>query len=190
MNTFQRGVVRALNGTIQIGGRCWRWPWQHAGFWPRAVRFGWLCFGCWSLFRLSTFWPWVGAGAIAVLLILGYWQALPVDQDAEADEAEGEPGLTREEQVLGTVVGIIGDAPGIHLDTLLAELQQQPDCGEMTREDLRAILAAVGCPVRRALRVGQRTGVAGVHRDDAHAALDALYEAVEPLPRPDAPSDL
>ncbi|TDT95322.1 hypothetical protein EDD99_7147 [Streptomyces sp. 846.5] len=190
---WQQTVTRAVIGTGQIGSRRLHWIWETEDGRRRLGRIiarglG-SAFVVYAIVRLGTYWPWVGVVELIALLWYGHAKAR-LEETPEFAEDELETELTAEEQVLGIIVGIIGDASGIHLDTLLPILQQEPGCEEMTRDDLRRVLDAVGCPIRRALRVGTRTGIAGVHRDDAQAALDALYEATEPLPRPVAPSEL
>jgi hypothetical protein len=195
-NDWQRTVTRAVVGSGQVAGRV-RWIWETEDGRTRLRRIVGrtltVAFGLWSAFALGTHWPWVGAAEIIALLWYGHAKA-ELEAAPRLAEDDDEVELTAEEQVLGLVVGIIGDSPGIHLDTLLDHLRREPGCEEMMREELRAILADVGCPIRRALRVGTRTGIAGVHRDDAQAALDtlydSLYQAAPPLPQPVTPSDL
>jgi hypothetical protein len=192
MAPWQQAVTRAVIGTGQIGSRRLHWIWETGDGRRRLgriiARLLGSAFVVYAAIRLGTYWPWVGVAELIALLWYGHAKAQLEEAALTEDELEAE--LSAEEQVLGLIVGIIGDSAGIHLDTLLPLLQQEPGCEEMTREQLRAVLAEVGCPIRRALRVGTRTGVAGVHRDDAQAALDALYEGAEPLPRPVDASDL
>lgn len=115
MNGFQRAGVRAINGSIQIGGRCWRWPWEPTpepqdgesavpiGFWTRARRGGLLLFAAWSLYRLSAQWHWIGGAIITILLICGYREGFvnePEQQPTATGDAEllAEPEHQEQEQ--------------------------------------------------------------------------------------------
>ena len=175
--------ARAFNGVFQLGARAWHWPWEAKAGRATIRRLVVLAGGGWSLWRLGNQWHWIWAAALAAAILTAY---LTADQTEPAieDQAEEEAELTPEEIVLQLVVDLIGDAPGIHLDTLLDRLREVPQWAAMERDDLRLVLDAVGCPIRRKLRVGDRTGIAGVHRDDAHTALQALAEDDTPLPPP------
>lgn len=181
-------VERAVFGTWQIGTRRWGWVRSAEGIGAKAGR---ALIGAGLLYAggaLGLHWPWVGAGEISTLIAWGYAKADTTTAAAAAEEEDVE--LSPEEIVLTMVLDLIGDAPGIHLDTLLTELRKAQAWAGMERDDLRTLLAAAGCPVRRALRVGPRTGVAGVHRDDARTALDTLAEDDTPLPPPGTAPDL
>jgi hypothetical protein len=88
------------------------------------------------------------------------------------------------------VLAVIGDRQGVHLVELLAAIQAHTDgWNECDKTYLRKVLTeTVGLPVRKKMRVGDQTGIPGVHRDDAEAALTRLTtppdvdEPTEPLP--------
>jgi hypothetical protein len=196
LGPIQSAFVRTATGTLQLGGRRWRWIWEkkkgRAKIGRTIARILGSSFACFAAYRIGSTWPLAGGAIICAVLARGYAKADQSEQPQTEPEDQGEPEieLTPEEIVLQLVVDLIGDAPGIHLDTLLTQLQQVPDWAAMTRDELRLVLHAAGCPIRRALRVGQRTGIAGVHRDDAQAALDALAEDPTPLPPPGLDTDL
>ena len=193
-DNWQQTVSRAFVGTGQLGSRRLHWIWEKEEGRTRLKRIIARLLGSafllYAAIRLGTYWPWVGAAEIIALLCYGHAKAQLEESQLAQDQAELEDELTPEEIVLQLVVDLIGDAPGIHLDTLLAHLQQVPQWAAMTRDELRLVLHAAGCPIRRALRVGKRTGIAGVHRDDAQAALDALSEDDTPLPPPGLDTEL
>lgn len=191
MNWLRRAAARIYDGGIQIGWRVGRWPWQDPHKGERAVRAVLLAA------VLAVLW-WIGqavprvAGLLLVAFAVAAFRAGEAEQDAaDAEEEDLLPPVVRcpEETLLRMVVTLIGQGPGIHLDTLLTALRTQPRWAAMEREDLRALLAGLGCPVRRTLRVGERTGAAGVHRDDAANAL-ARWRTDNPSPTAaDAPAD-
>lgn len=183
-------VERAVFGTLQIGTRRWGWVRSAEGM---GAKIGRGAIGAGLLYSggaLALQWPWVGAGEIATLILWGYAKAKLDQEEQPAAEAEPELEPSSELQVLDMVLDFLGDDTAIHLDTLLDRFRTTPDGTGMTRDDLRRLLAATGCPVRRAVRVGNRTGVAGVHRDDARTALEALAEDPTPLPPPGAAPDV
>lgn len=193
VDQWQASVTRTLIGTWQISGRRWHWIWEHKAGRERLFRACIVSAAAYSGAALGIHWPTFGGCEILALLAWGYAKAELAEPEAEPD-AEVEPEPEREmsdaEFILTLVLDAMGDAPGIHLDNLLAHLRQQPDCAAMTRDTMRTALDLAGCSVRRALRVGVRTGIAGVHRDDATAALDRVYDDPTPLPPPGAAPDL
>lgn len=188
---FEYTALRIAYGTYQIGTRRWKWIWESKEGRGKTGRALLLAGGLWSGYALGHQWPWFGGVEILALVARGYATAdIAPPATAEPELVHEETERSPEELVLAQVVDIIGDALGIHLDVLLDRLREEPDCGEMTRDELRLVLHAVGCPIRKALRVGSRTGIAGVHRDDARHALQALDEDDTPLPPPDHSPDL
>lgn len=88
------------------------------------------------------------------------------------------------------ILGVIGDRQGVHLVELLPAIQAHADSwAACDKTYLRRVLTdTVGLPVRKALRVGPVTGIPGVHRDDAEAALERLTTPPDVAAPPDVPS--
>ncbi|MFC1410491.1 hypothetical protein ACEZCY_14625 [Streptacidiphilus sp. N1-12] len=195
MNGFQRVVVRALNGTVQIGGRCWRWPWENTKGRQRIGRLLALAFGCWALFRLSTFWPAFGALALAGLLILGYWQALPMpigeseaEDETEPEAADEPPMLSPAETrqlIIDSARHLAGERQGVHLEQMHAYWSTEGDLG-MDLSEFRRWVEQHGVPVRDSLKVSGKTRI-GIHLGDLPSI--APRPAAAPPP-PTVPDDL
>lgn len=193
MNRLRKTADRLHDGSIQIGWRVGRWAWQDPHRGERAVRSTILLGLLLALLWLGQAVPQLGALLLATAVVKAFRAGeAEEEQAAAAEQEELPPPVVRspQETLLRMILTLTGEGPGIHLDTLLDAMRSQPRWAAMQREDLRELLAAVRCPVRRSLRVGERTGIAGVHRDDAQAALDALAHDPAPLPRPGAAPDI
>ncbi|MEZ0066701.1 hypothetical protein ABIA32_002713 [Streptacidiphilus sp. MAP12-20] len=172
MNWLRRLSARVYDGSVVIGWRVARWPWATAEGGSRLGRLIVLA----VIGSLSWRVPWLFCACWA----FAAWRAAPLEPE-RAPEPTPTP-QSPDELYLRLILGHIGDETGIHLADLLPAIQQAEEGLEhMTRDDLRDLLAALRVPVRAQLRVGVRTGVAGVHRDDAAQALVA-YLARAPSP--------
>lgn len=140
-------------------------------------------FALWVWWRLIDVWPWL-TGVLLAAWIVRAWLSADAEEQQEERQAEAAEQLEQalEEVYLRLILRHIGDEPGIHLETLLPLMQADEELAALTRGDLRDILTALRVPVRRSLRVGVRTGIAGVHRDDA---VRALKEYLAGLPSPE-----
>lgn len=88
------------------------------------------------------------------------WRAAP--PAGIAAEASSAPPV---DAVLELLSGLIADRPGVHLSTVLDQLQENGHGEDWRVADLRARLEALGVPVRRSVKVAGRVAY-GVHRDD------------------------
>ncbi|WP_037605825.1 hypothetical protein [Streptacidiphilus rugosus] len=162
---------RTGRGAAAIGWRIAAWTLRKG---PPKVRIGRLAVAAaavWAGERVLAHQR-LAAALIAIFLVVSYREGA-----AQATQAAPEPEEwpSADEILLGMVLDLIGDAPGIHLADLLVEVRKAgPDWAGFELPELREMLAAIGCPIRRQLRVGDRTGIPGVHRDDAQAALNRL----------------
>lgn len=88
------------------------------------------------------------------------------------------------------VLAVTGDRQGVHLAELLPAIQAHADgWAGCDKTYLRTVLVAAGIPVRKKLRVGTTTGIPGVHRDDAQAALVRLTTPPDVATPSDTPSE-
>ena len=117
-----------------------------------------------AVWGLVAAFPWIAYVIVGILLAIG-WQKVrdrftPTSTEetstVESDEYPEEPPLLTEEDVVRALHRMA--APHVFLSSLAAEL-------DLTKEATRAVLEELHVPVRRAVRVGESTGV-GVHKDD------------------------
>lgn len=114
--------------------------------------------------------------ALAWVLIAGFLITAWCKGTAPVTPTEPEPSATSDAIALAEfVLGVIGDRQGVHLVELLPTIQAHSDrWAGADKGYLRRVLVKAGIPVRKSLRVGVRTGIPGVHRDDAEQALERL----------------
>lgn len=171
MNLLQRTIVRTINGTLQIGARLWRWPWETKEGRERLRRVVALAAAAWALYRLAGRWHWIGEVAVGVALICAYRTADPVvdedDASSNLDEALPEPTVEQLQAALIETIRTLGNGNnGVHLDRILAGWQHaglaDPD---MTLTEFRQSVEHLGIPVRSSLKVSGIVRI-GVHLDD------------------------
>jgi hypothetical protein len=183
VNAFQRGIVRAINGSIQIGARCWRWPWQEAAWRRRARRAALLAFGLWSLYRLSGQWHWIGGAAIALLLAKGYrdgfvneppQQLVDVDHyEPDADAAVELDPVDARQLIIDSVLHLADGYANVLLSTLYAHMDAAQM--ELDLSAFRRWVESHDIPVRDAVKAARRVGI-GIRVADL------------PAPRPAGPT--
>lgn len=182
MNWARRHLVRVGDGSPELletlarraVGGTWRQRAERTAAVAVVVLVWWM---------MLDAWPWLTALPVGWFIVKA-WRAADVEERVEEQHAAVREELARtlDEVYLRLVLRHIGEASGVHLAELLPLMQASDDRLEhLTREDLRDLLAVLGVPVRAQLRVGARSGVAGVHRDDAAQAL-ADYLARHPSP--------
>lgn len=99
--------------------------------------------------------------------------------DGDAEEAgEGQP-LHPIAEVLWR---LIGEAPGVHLKTLTAHLQQAAPEQPLDKAAVRARLTALGIPVKPSVRDARGKVNEGVHRGDLTAWQQALPRTTSGTP--------
>lgn len=163
--------VRIGRGAAAIGWRIARWTLQKGTPSARIGHLATIPAAGWAAERILGHQR-LAAVLIAVFLTVSYREGAANSPQAVL---EPETAACPEEILLRMVLALIGDRPGVHLTELIDHVRQaKPEWAGFELLDLRDMLAAIGCPIRRQLRVGERTGVSGIHRDDAQAALDRL----------------
>lgn len=139
------------------------------------VRLALLAFGAYLLARIVRALP-----ALMWLLSVGWtaaaWRAgrptaeVPAEEPGETP-AETSPALDRA-AVQTLLLEVMGDAPAVHLRTVLAHLQERGQWEGRTVGDLRAALEALQIPHARGVKVG-RVPTWGVRRRDLQAPSPA-----------------
>ncbi|MGQ4349705.1 hypothetical protein [Streptomyces sp. SAS_275] len=81
------------------------------------------------------------------------------------------------------LLDVLGEAPGVHLRTVLATLQERGQWEGRTVADLRVHLEALGIPVQPKVKVGG-TPTRGVLRADLDALPPLAETAPSPIPSP------
>jgi hypothetical protein len=198
VNGFQRAVVRTINGTIQIGARIWRWPWESKEGREKLRRGIALIASGWSLYRLTGRWPWIGAVAITVALICAYRTADEVvDDENEVEETTAdlqsipEPTVEQLQGALIETIRRLADPVGrVHLDRVLIGWQEaglaDPD---MTLSEFRQTVEHLGIPVRSSIKVAGVVRI-GVHLDDLQQADELVVGNLPTTTPPVVPDDL
>jgi hypothetical protein len=172
VNWFRRHLVRVGDGSPDLFwalarravGGTWR---------DRATRAAVVAVGILFWWRMSDVWPWLTAIPVGWWIVKA-WRAADYEEQVEEEQAAAAEEIARtlDEVYIRMLLHHIGAEAGIHLTELLPLMQRSDARLEhFTREDLRDLLAVLRVPIRPQLRVGVRTGVAGVHRDDAERAL-------------------
>jgi hypothetical protein len=153
--------------------------WRAAlGCWLRLAL---LTLGLYLLWRLVRFLP-----ALLWLLSAGWltaaWRAGRAPSPKATDEAAEEaPAVPDVEAVRRLLLDVMGDAPAVHLRTVLAHLQKHDQWEGRTVTDLRVHLERLDIPVDRGVKVG-RTPTWGVRRRDLEAPSPAAAEEASTAP--------
>lgn len=177
MNALQRACVRSINGTIQIGGRCWRWPWEPdpepedgedvepLGFWGRTRRCGLLLAAGFAAYRLSLYWPWLAPLGVAVVMIYGYREAMPIPAAAARPQEITPlvPALTRaamRAELIDTIRSLADGLKNVHLADVHAQWLDRGlvDAGR-TLTEFRAFAESLGIPVRDSVKARGNTRI-------------------------------
>jgi hypothetical protein len=175
-------MARIYDGSVVIGGRVARWPWETAEWWGRARRLAWQGALGWAAWQITGHYP--GTRWLAVIVYCWWAYRLGTPAPVRGDEPDGEPLVEPTEPepdddldhelavegvraaILPRIRALIGDGTGVHLDTLhrlLVAEGELPDWYELS--ELRRKLVAAGIPVRASLKVAGVVRI-GVHRDD------------------------
>jgi hypothetical protein len=135
---------------------------------------GWRAvLGCWARLALLAFggyllWRLVRAVPTLMWLLSGAWTAAAwrAGRPASSTPAEAPPAPSAE-GIRTLLLTLMGDAPAVHLRTVLAHLQEHGQWEGRTVGDLRAHLEALGIPVHPQVKVpGSRVPTRGVRRAD------------------------
>lgn len=150
--------------------------WQAAlGSWIRLVVLATLAYGAWRLCRAL---PWLLWGAAGCWLLIA-WRAGAPAATEPADEKP--PADDPADAIRALLWQLIGDAPGVHLSTVLAYLQERGHHRSWKVADLRRHLERHGIPVDLKLKLAG-TPTRGVRRD----ALGTPPPAADRAPSPSA----
>jgi hypothetical protein len=172
VNFLRRALTRIYDGSAPLG---WRLLERFVGArrLETLLHLGLVTAGLWIWWRLLAVWPLL-TGIIAALWVVSAWRSADAEEVEEERQAAAEAARVAflDEIYLRMIVDVIGDGPGIHLVDLLPMVERVvPELRGMEQRELRAFLEALGVPVQRKMRVGRRTGVAGVRAEDARQAL-------------------
>jgi hypothetical protein len=134
---------------------------------------GWrAALGCWArltvlAFGLYLLWRLVRAVPQLMWLATGAWTALAwrAGRPSREEPAEAPPAPDRD-AVRALLLEVMGDAPAVHLRTVLAHLQKQGQWEGRTVGDLRAALEALGIPVHPKVKAPGGGPTRGVRRVD------------------------
>lgn len=140
------------------------------------VRVAVLGLAAWIAYRFVRTVP-VLLGVLTALWCAAAWRAgRPLAEPAVEDD----PAPLDPEAVRTLLLDLMGDAPAVHLKTVLAHLQQRGHGEGWTVGDLRARLEALSIPVRLKVKAPGGGPTRGVHRDDLAPA---------PLAEPETSTD-
>jgi hypothetical protein len=130
----------------------------------RLIRAGMLLGAALLAWRAARMWPFLLWVAVPALLVAA-WRTAPAPVD-EAEETRGEepPAAPPVEAIRTLLWQLIGDAPGVHLNTVLAHLQKHGHHPSWKVADLRRHLERHGIPVEPKLKLSG-TPTRGVRRE-------------------------
>ncbi|BCM70882.1 hypothetical protein EASAB2608_06216 [Streptomyces sp. EAS-AB2608] len=160
-------AVLALLGPVGAG--------SHVLLLRLVGRFGWkpvAVGGLAVVYVAARYRSWV------IWLVIGWCAAAllhaPKAGSESADQAEEDPPAEPPEDPLpGILQALIGDAPGVHLKTVVHHLHQEGLDTTCTTADVTAALDRRQIPVRASVRDAAGRVNRGVHRDDLQAWLEA-----------------
>jgi len=148
-----------------------------------------------AVWAVAYYRGWIAAGVLMAWLLavltfvprehLDRWSGRIEKRDtpppAEAPQpAVGDGGRDR---IIALLYHLLGDAPGLHLRTVLAYLQEHGQWEGREVADLRQHLEALGIPVRPKVKVGG-TPTRGVLKADLDALSPTAETAESPAPSP------
>ncbi|MFE9921577.1 hypothetical protein ACFYQA_08340 [Streptomyces sp. NPDC005774] len=148
------------------------------------VRLALLIFGAYLLARIVRALP-----ALMWLLSTGWtiasWRAgRPAAEEAEEEPEEGPvepPAQASGEALRSLLLTLMGTGSAVHLSTVLAHLQRQPDTAALTASweiaDLRSRLEDLGIPVHPKVKASGKGPTRGVRREDLAASPATAPEA-------------
>ena len=169
MKWLRRAGARVYDGSIQIGWRVGRWPWQDPNKGERAVRAVLLAA------VVGVLW-WVGQAVprVAGLLMLGWvvaaFRAGEAEEEAAGDDqAETASNLdevsapTRADllaDLVDTITQLAGTGRGVHLNLVYRNwLDRGLIRDERTLSQFRRFAEDLGVPVRDSLKVAGKVGI-------------------------------
>jgi hypothetical protein len=178
-STLAHRIARAAAAWVRKGRRDDLTGWRAAL--GCCLRLALLTLGVYLLWRLVRFLP-----ALLWLLSAGWltaaWRAGRAPSPKATDEAAEEPPAVPDvEAVRRLLLDVMGDAPAVHLRTVLAHLQKHDQWEGRSVTDLRVHLERLDIPVDRGVKVG-RTPTWGVRRRDLEAPSPAAAEEASTAP--------
>ena len=167
MTRRQRAASRISRGSVQIGWRIARWPWEEKAWRERAGRLAVQAFGGWAVWRLAEAYPAVPEVALGWWLIAAYRAADAEEDDNEAEAEQREQHQEQQDLIVGahtieqlrealadTVRELAGGSTGAHLDAVMADWQEQGLIHhDRTLSEFRAFVEGLGVRVRASQKV-------------------------------------
>jgi hypothetical protein len=165
VKALRRFAARIYDGSVVIGWRLGRWPWQDKAWRSRTGRLAWVAFVCWAGWRLIERFQTLAAVAVAWFLVAAFRAAAtdtpqqqPPDDAGEqlpaGDQTDHPPGDFAE--LLRT---LITDGPGIHLAEVAQAMTGNPKDTAAVREQCTRAGIPVAAGTRSATRPGVSTGI-------------------------------
>lgn len=184
MTRRQRVADRISRGSVQIGWRIARWPWEEKAWRQRAGRVTVQVFCGWAGWRLAETFPVVPEAVLGWWLIAAYRAADAEDDRAEAEEQVDQRPEPSREQLRATLIHTIrtlaAGGNGVHLDRVHLGWQRAGLADTtMTLSEFREFVEGCGIPVRSSLKVRGQVRI-GVH----------LADLPTPSPAGDVPGDV
>lgn len=181
MTRLRRAAERLVRGCALVVPRrtaaAAAWVRAAEGFAGRLIRVGMLLSAVVLVWRAVRLWPGLLWVAVPALLVAA-WRAAP----APVEEASEEPPAAPPADAIRALLWqLIGDAPGVHLRTVLAHLQKHGHHPDWGVADLRRHLERHGIPVEPKLKLAG-TPTRGVRRE----ALGTPPPAADRAPSPAA----
>ncbi len=167
----RRIASRIYDGSIVVGWRIARWPWERKAWRERAGRLGIQAFSGWAVWRLAETFPIVPEAALGWWIIAAYRAAEDDEYDEDQDEEEGlivgaHTIAQLREALADTVRELAGTATGVHLDRVLFDWKARGLVSrDRTLSEFREFVEVCGIPVRASLKVGGVVRI-GVHLAD------------------------
>ncbi|MFD3717259.1 hypothetical protein [Streptomyces sp. NPDC058674] len=135
------------------------------------------------VWRAARLWPallWLAVPAWCVAA----WRAVPpVPDEPLGEDIDGPPATPPGDAIRALLWQLIGDAPGVHLNTVLAHLQEHGHHPTWKVADLRQHLERHGIPVDLKLKLAG-TPTRGVRRDALGTPPPAAAQAPSPAASP------
>lgn len=186
MSGWERHLERAVNGTVQLGPRGWRWLWESKAGRTIIARLAATAFAGWAMYRLAGQWPWLWGVAVALVIVQGY-RGAEEQQDGEVEDADAPaplaPALTRaamRTELIATIRRLAEHRAGVHLAAVHADWLDRGLLDEgRSLSEFREFVESLGLVVVDSVKTRGATRI-GVHVADLPGAAPAPAAATPP----------